>query len=177
MFCLFKSFISETRKYVFHISTCPTDICRFGVKRNVHSRDAGIHSLVNRAKSESTVWKNIGDIFREYPRLRRKSRTSGPVNSRTRRSRRRRGLNPVVREWNHRARIEPLIRGRLVALCSSRVFRPRFSGYMILPWLSTRLCHYSDNDRCGSSGRRNCSATMRRETTALGGQAAPSYLV
>lgn len=44
-------------------------------------------------------------------------------------------------------------------------------------WLSARLCHYSDNDRCGGSGRWNCSVTMRRGTSSPRGQAASSYLV
>lgn len=44
-------------------------------------------------------------------------------------------------------------------------------------WLSARLCHYSDNDRCGGSGRCNCSVTMRRGTSSPRGQAASSYLV
>lgn len=109
MFCLFKPFISETRKYVSHISAySTTDICRFEVKRNVHSRDAP--SWI--ASREYSLEK-----YRRYPsrrsRLRRKSRTSDLVNSRTRRCRR--GLNSAVREWNRRLRIEPLIRGRLVA--------------------------------------------------------------
>lgn len=70
-------------------------------------------TLPRESRAESTAWKNIGDTLREDPRLRRKSRTSDLVNSRTRRCRR--GLNSAVREWNHRPRIEPLIRGRLVA--------------------------------------------------------------
>jgi len=115
MFCLFKPFISEIRKYVSYISARSTDICRFEVKRNVHSRDAPLWI------AEGTVWKNIGDTFWEDPRLRRKSRTSNLVNSRRRCRRRRRGLNHVVREWNHRVRIEPLIRGRLVALHLARI--------------------------------------------------------
>lgn len=44
-------------------------------------------------------------------------------------------------------------------------------------WLTARLCHYSDNDRCGGSGSWNCSVTMRRGTAGPRGQATYSYLV
>lgn len=53
----------------------------------------------------------------------------------------------------------------------------RFALIIWCTWLTARLCHYSDNDRCGSSGRWNCSVTMRRGTASPWRQAASSYLV